>query len=107
VPNGSAARNQIVTLYITGDGATNPPLVTGSGPAAGTPVNALPTPVQNVSVTVGGVQASLRFVGVTPGTAGVTQINYQVPSNIGTGMQPVVVTVGNVSSPPAYLYISQ
>jgi len=46
-----------------------------------------------------------RYVGIPPGLVGVTQINYQVPDNVPLGRQPIVVTVGTVSSPPAMLTV--
>lgn len=106
VPNASAAPGQIITLYITGAGALSPQVATGAAPAAGTPVSQLPQPTQSVSVTIGGVQAPIEFVGVPSGLVGVVQINYQVPSGIASGAQPVVVTVGGVASPPATLTIA-
>jgi len=36
---------------------------------------------------------------------GVTQINFTVPANAPTGRQPVVVTVGTVSTPVAYITV--
>ncbi len=106
VPNTSAARGEEIILYITGAGALTPQVATGDAPAAGTAVSSLPAPTQNVSVTVGGAQAKVDFVGVTPGLVGVVQINYEVPAGIPTGAQQVVVTVGSASSPPATLTVT-
>ena len=107
VPNTSAARGQMITMFMTGDGAVSPPLATGAAPASGTPVGNLPKPAQAVTVTVGGVPASIQFIGIPPGLAGVTQINYQVPAQVTPGTVPVVVTVGGVSSAPANLNVTQ
>ena len=63
--------------------------------------------MQTVTVTVGGVEAPVQFDGIPSGLVGVTQINYQVPDSAGTGTQPVVVTVGGVSSVAASLRITQ
>jgi uncharacterized protein (TIGR03437 family) len=106
VPNTSAARGQIVSLYITGDGLVSPALATGAAPAAGTAVGNLPKPRQSVSMTVGGVAAAIQFIGITPGLVGVTQINYLVPAQAPTGSQPVVVTVGGVASAAATLTVT-
>jgi uncharacterized protein (TIGR03437 family) len=105
VPNTSLARGAVGMLFITGDGAVSPALATGATPAAGTPVSSLPKPVQNVTVTVGGVNAPIQFIGIPSGLAGVTQINYQVPSGLSTGPQPVVVTVGGFASQTATLTV--
>jgi uncharacterized protein (TIGR03437 family) len=105
LPNTTAVRGSVVTLYITGDGAVSPALATGATPASGTPATSLPKPVQAVTVTVGGVNAPIQFIGIPSGLAGVTQINYQVPSNVAAGAQTVVVTVGGVASPAATLAV--
>jgi uncharacterized protein (TIGR03437 family) len=93
VPHTTAARGQVVTLYLTGAGA-----VTGGS---------LPRPAQTTAVTVGGLPAPIQFIGIPAGLAGVVQINYQVPGGIGLGMQPVVVTVGGVSSAAAQLNVTR
>jgi uncharacterized protein (TIGR03437 family) len=107
VPDTSAARGQVITLYITGAGAVSPAIASGVAPAAGTAIAELPKPMQAVTVTVGGVQAPVQFAGTPPGLVGVTQINYQVPAGTAIGAQPVVVTIGGVASAPATLQVKQ
>jgi uncharacterized protein (TIGR03437 family) len=105
VPNQTAARGQTVTLFITGDGAVTPQPVTGSSPD---PSGATPVPTaQPVAVTVGGISATLTFVGVPSWSVGVTQINYTIPNSVPLGAQPVVVTVGSAQSAPATITITQ
>jgi uncharacterized protein (TIGR03437 family) len=58
-------------------------------------------------VTVGGKPAQVLFVGIPPGLVGVTQVNFQIPSNAPLGPQPVVVTVGTVASIPVTLAVGQ
>jgi len=106
VPNASAARGQIVSLYLTGAGAVMPQISTGAAPPATTAVTDLPTPVASTTVTIGGSGASIQFAGIPYGLVGVVQINCQVPSTVNTGAQPVVVTVGGVASAPAILNIT-
>jgi uncharacterized protein (TIGR03437 family) len=53
--------------------------------------NTAPTSLDHTSVTIGGQAAFLDYIGPT-------QVNAQVPSNAGTGSQPVVVTSANGSS---------
>jgi uncharacterized protein (TIGR03437 family) len=50
---------------------------------------------------IGGVPATIDFIGVPPGLAGVTQLNFTVPANAPLGPQPVELTVGSLQSPPA------
>jgi uncharacterized protein (TIGR03437 family) len=107
VPFASGSRGQTYTLFITGEGGVTPALATGATPASGTPANQLPQPKLPVSMTIGGVPATIVFVGIPTGLAGVTQINFTVPSNAPLGAEPVVVTVGNVSSPPATFTVTQ
>jgi len=104
-PFRSAARGQTVSLYLTGEGQVTPTLATGNSPSAKTPLAQLPRPRQTVSVTVGGVPAETTFVGITSGLVGVTQINYTIPATAPLGVQPVVVTIGSVSSPPASITV--
>ncbi len=86
-----------MTLYFTGGGQTNPVGVTGSITGAST----LKWLTQNTTVTVGGVGATVAFDGCAPTFVdGVLQLNIQVSGNTPTGSAlPVVVTVGNATSP--------
>lgn len=107
VPDSRGTRGQTLTLFITGEGDVTPPLATGSTPASTTPLSQLPKPRFPVSLTVGGVPATIAFVGIPPGLTGVTQVNFTVPGNAPLGSQPVVVTVGSASSNPAKLTVTQ
>jgi uncharacterized protein (TIGR03437 family) len=104
----SAARGEILTLFITGDGDASPPIATGAPPPAGTPVASLPAPRLPVTVTVGGVPAEtpFPFIGVPTWSVGVTQINFVIPPDAPLGPQSVVVTVGGVASAPATLTVT-
>jgi uncharacterized protein (TIGR03437 family) len=106
LPSGSGNRGAIVSLYMTGTGAVTPEIATGAAPGAGTPIENLPKPAQSIAVTVGGIPATLEFVGIPAGLVGVTQVNFYVPTSIADGTQPVVVTVGNEASAPAYLNVA-
>ena len=105
-PFSSAAAGAIATLYITGSGILSPALATGSAPLPGTPVPQLPKPSLPVAVTVAGQPAAIDFIGNPVGLVGVTQINYQVPASAPSGVQQVVVTVGEASSQPANLTVT-
>jgi len=106
VPSQSGSRGQVAFLYITGAGAVSPVVSTGSAPSSSTPLADLPAPTQIATVTVGGAVATIQFIGITPGLAGVMQINFEVPTSIGTGSEQVVVTIGDVSSPAAILNVA-
>ncbi len=96
--NGSgnpAAKGSYVTIYITGGGQTNPPGITGS--VTGTVLKWL---TQGISVTVGGQPATVTFDGSAPTLVdGVDQLNIQLSPNTPSGTQPIVITIGGISSP--------
>jgi uncharacterized protein (TIGR03437 family) len=95
--SNAAAKGSYVTIYFTGGGQTNPAGVTGS--ITGTSV--LKWLTQPVSVTVGGVAAAVAFDGAAPTFVdGVLQLNIQLSNNTPSGGSlPVVIQVGNASSP--------
>lgn len=96
--NGSgnpAAKGSYVTIYFTGGGQTNPPGVTGS--VTGTVLKWL---TQGISVAVGGQPATVTFDGSAPTLVdGVDQLNIQLSPNTPSGAQPIVITIGGISSP--------
>jgi uncharacterized protein (TIGR03437 family) len=51
-----------------------------------------------VTVTIGGVPVPVIFSGLTPDSVGLYQVNATVPFDVPAGNQPMVVTVGGVSS---------
>ena len=91
-----AAAGTFITLYATGEGQTSP------GGSDGQPVSApQPRPVLPVSVTIGGLPATVQSAVERTGSAGVMQVTVQVPGGVEPGRTvPVVLQVGGVSSPP-------
>jgi uncharacterized protein (TIGR03437 family) len=87
------------TLYLAGAGEVSGLMRTGQAPTT-VAVGAEYTPLLPLSVTVGGTPAFVLAVGLAPNQFGVTQVKFAVPQSVSTGVQPVVVTVGGVSSPP-------
>jgi uncharacterized protein (TIGR03437 family) len=102
VPTETASLGATIGLFVTGAGLVTPSEATGNVPAAGT------TPVPNlpVTVSVGGVAVTPVYVGIPSWSVGVVQINFAVPSNLAAGPQPVLVTVGGVSSQLALLTVA-
>jgi uncharacterized protein (TIGR03437 family) len=107
VPYSTAKAGDTLLLFVTGEGLASPSLATGASPFSQTPVALLPHPGLPLSVTVGGLAAALTFVGIPPGIAGATQVNFVVPAGVPPGAQPVVVTVGGVPSAAVSLTITQ
>jgi uncharacterized protein (TIGR03437 family) len=104
-PNPTGSRGQLLLAFITGDGDLSPTLATGATPSSTTSVSRLPKARLPVSISVGGVDAAIAFVGVPSGLSGVTQINFTVPDGAPSGDQPVVVTVGGIAGKPAKLMV--
>lgn len=108
VPFSSVQRGQTTTIFITGEGLVNDSsLQDGFTPSPSTPANSLPKPVLSSSVTIGGQNATIAFIGIPSGLVGVTQVNFTVPANAPLGTQPVVVTIGTASSPPVNITVTQ
>jgi uncharacterized protein (TIGR03437 family) len=106
VPTSAAALGQEIAFYITGAGLVSPAIPDGVAPSTSTAIADLPMPSQRTTVTIGGAEATIDFIGIPEGLVGVTQINVQVPNGIPAGSQPVVVTVGEVASAPATIAIT-
>jgi uncharacterized protein (TIGR03437 family) len=97
-----AKPGDIVALYATGLGLTNPPFAAGVLP--GSAVWA----AGSFQISLGGVPlpaANVLYAGVAPGTPGEYQINIQLPASTPDGNLPVVMTVNGYSS-PAGAYIT-
>lgn len=91
-----AAPGSIVVFYASGEGVTNP--LPADGAIAGSEA---PSPVLPVSVTIEGQPATVLYAGGVPTvTAGVMQINAQIPANVDSGLLQVILTVGSHSSQP-------
>ncbi|HEX3747845.1 MAG TPA: glycoside hydrolase family 44 protein [Bryobacteraceae bacterium] len=93
-----AARGTWISIYATGEGVTTPPGVDGRVSA----FNATPLPRTRAgcTATIGGQTASVNYCGEAPDfTAGVLQVNVQVPGSIAPGLSvPISITVGGVTS---------
>ena len=93
-----AATNETIIIYTGGMGAVNPPIVPDGGPAIGSAPYNLVTD-QNVFVDFSSaVSQSLPFVGATPTTSGLYQIDAVVPPGAAsTNFLDVTTTDGYTS----------
>jgi uncharacterized protein (TIGR03437 family) len=90
-----AKADDILTLFATGFGATNPSFAPGVLPSGQAQVTA------PVVITFGGVTLSpsdILYAGVTQ-DAGLYQLNLRVPKGVPDGDQPLVIRIGGVTSP--------
>lgn len=87
-------RGDILTIYLTGLGAVNPPVSDGS---AGL-VDPLSTTVVNPVVKIGGVDADVLFSGLVPGMPGAYVINVSVSNSTPQGLSvPLTITQGDIT----------
>ena len=102
IPGTVAAKpGDIVVLWGTGFGATDPAV------AAGSPVSGAPTLVTAPTVTVGGAPAQVISAVLTTGTAGLYQVTIQLPSALPAGAVAVQASVGGAQTQAgALLFVS-
>ena len=96
-----AAPGETIVVYGTGLGATNPALIPGVVPVDAASLATLP------QVTIGNSSATVVSAAVVPGSAGVYQINVQVPSDAVSGDLPLIVKVGTGSSASAIVTVQK
>jgi uncharacterized protein (TIGR03437 family) len=99
-PTNLAAKGSIVVLFMTGEGQTSPPGVTGKVTTVSSTSPLTPQPLLPVAVLINGQPATIAFYGEAPTlVSGVMQLNVQIPSNVPSGNLPLQVSVGGNSSP--------
>ncbi|MDX2040215.1 MAG: sulfatase-like hydrolase/transferase [Acidobacteriota bacterium] len=102
-PNGAAGQlpnaraesaGGVIVLFATGIGGTNPAVADGQA----SPSSPLASAIGATTVTVGELNATVLFSGLSPGFVGLWQINIQLPDALPTNAAtPVRVTKGRVS----------
>ena len=97
-----AHAGDVITLYLSGMGATTPAVPTGTLAPASQP---LAVTVIQPQVTIDGVAANVLFCGLTPGSVGLYQINLRVPAGPRTGDLQLVVSQSGVLSNTALVPI--
>lgn len=88
-----AQTGETLEIYGTGLGPAAP-FVPGGTPAPSAPLARTSTP----EVLIGGRPAAVTFAGLTPGLAGVYQVNATVPSGLRPGRQAVSWRIGGATS---------
>jgi uncharacterized protein (TIGR03437 family) len=108
-PNGSvnsaaapAKAGQVLVAYFTGGGP-----VQGAKLTSGTPTPGALYPLTGTSsVTVGGKAAVVSYIGLTPGSIGLYQVNFVVPATVAAGDRQLVINVAGYGSNGALVAIS-
>jgi uncharacterized protein (TIGR03437 family) len=100
-PSNGAAKGSIVMVYLTGEGQTNPPSVTGAITTATLPPpQVTPAPASlPIGVLINGQPAPYVYAGEAPGfVAGLMQLNVQIPATTPSGNLSITVSIGGNTS---------
>ncbi|HTW66692.1 MAG TPA: hypothetical protein VME17_18860 [Bryobacteraceae bacterium] len=97
-PKAPVTAGDILAIFCTGLGAVDQPVPDG----AAAPVSPLANTVAKPSVTIGGQAAAVSFAGLSPGFAGLYQIDASVPKGVAPGdAVPVLINVAGQTSQAA------
>jgi uncharacterized protein (TIGR03437 family) len=88
-----AAAGEVVAVYCTGLGAVSPPVADGAA-APVPPAQA----VMPVTAFIADTPAPVIFAGLTPGFAGLYQVNVQIPAGTPSGVQNMAISVSGAAS---------
>jgi uncharacterized protein (TIGR03437 family) len=88
-----AKAGDILTIYGIGFGST------ASGPVPGLVPTAADSVPPDYSVMIGTTAAPASYVGITPGSAGLYQVNVMIPQGITPGNYSILLNVNGVSTP--------
>ena len=97
-----AKTGDYLQIYAGGLGAVDPAVEAGTA----APVNPL-SQVTGAALTIGGQPAIIKFAGLTPGSAGLYQINAIVPDGVPNGPVQVVLSVSGIAAPPVTMMVQQ
>jgi len=88
-PSNPVMPSEWITIYLTGLGRVSPPVPTGEA----APMSPLSVITEKLEVTINKEQAETNFAGLTPGFAGLYQINIKIPDLL-PGAHIVKIRVG-------------
>lgn len=93
-PGSPARAGDVLVIFCAGLGPVNPPVQDGSAPGG------LSQTVNPVQVSIGGVNITPAFSGLTPGFVGLYQVNAALPPGLPAGdAVPLTLTVAGQTSP--------
>jgi len=102
VTEGNPAKiGEQVELFMTGLGSVTPAVADG----AAAPSNPVATVDADVGVFVDGVSAVVKFKGLSPGLAGLYQVNFVVPDGVSSGLVYLSVGTPDGQTVQAKLYV--
>jgi len=98
--NNPAQPGEYVIIYLVGMGATNPSVPSGAPAPSSEPLARV---VTQPTVTVDGQVVNIYYAGLTPGSAGLYQITFQMPSSLSSNQVDLLVTQNGRSANPTKL----
>jgi len=102
-PGNPAKVGSTIVAYLSGSGPVDTPVADG----AATPIGPLVSATSQSSATIGSSPAQVAFAGLAPGFVGLVQVNIVVPADLQTGDYPLAITIGNETSNPAPISVTQ
>jgi uncharacterized protein (TIGR03437 family) len=93
-PQNPAAAGSVVLVYLTGQGAVNPPVPTRFA----APSSPLSKTVAATTATIDGSPTNVDFSGLAPGLVGLAQVNLDIPAGLPAGEHTLVIDIGGVQS---------
>jgi uncharacterized protein (TIGR03437 family) len=102
-PTTPAKPGDVIVLWGTGFGPTSP----SAPPGFETPSTTVYNTASPVTVTVGGVPATVYGSALAPGDAGLYQVAIQIPTSLANGDYAVVATISGAQSPSTTLVTVQ
>ena len=102
-PASPAQPGESIVVYGAGFGPTNPVAPAGVVTPSVTTYNT----ASPVTVTVGGVQATVYGAALASGDAGLYQVAIQIPTSLASGDYPIVAKIAGVQSPSTTLITVQ
>ena len=98
-----AAPGEDVVIYLTGLGATDIAVPSGTASPSGPLANVLDTPI----LTLNGTPVPTLFAGLTPALVGLYQINFQIPQTFTSGDYQLLITQSGTASNQTILSVQQ
>jgi uncharacterized protein (TIGR03437 family) len=95
-PGNPARAGEILIVYATGIGALNNAPPTGEAATADPLVTSRQEPVLTVSGRTSSALARVLFAGLTPGFAGLVQINFELPAALPDGPLNLIIRFQDV-----------
>ncbi|MBI1352887.1 MAG: hypothetical protein GC160_00975 [Acidobacteria bacterium] len=86
--DNAAKAGDAIVVFATGLGPTNPPVPTGAAAPSTAP---FAEAAAEIRVTIGGLDAPVLFAGLSPGFAGLFQVNALVPDGVEAGEAELVI----------------